>query len=97
MSHTRKIAFVLLCAVATIGGWQQSSSATAVAADEPPVVELASGFTLVEGWCQDICDIECEGGCGQARAVGCSCYWVCENRERGSQICTGAIGVRICL
>jgi uncharacterized protein with HEPN domain len=57
---------------------------------------LASGFVLAEGWCSDICDTECGGECAQARTVGCTCYWVCENQESGEQICTGATGVRIC-
>jgi len=98
MSHTRKIALVLLLAVAAIGGLQQSSSATAIVVDETPAMQLASGFTLVKGWCGDICATSCAGSgdCLDSRTVGCTCYWVCGNQEEGSQICTGAIGVKIC-
>ena len=94
---TRRIALALLLAVAATYGLQQRTTATTTpTAGEHPAVQLASGFTLVEGWCSEICDDQCPSGCAQARTVGCTCYWVCENQEEGSQVCTGAVGVRIC-
>jgi len=93
---TRRIALALLLVVAATHGLQQRTPAASIAAGEQAVVQLASGFTLVGGWCSDVCDDQCPSGCAQSRTVGCTCYWVCENQEEGSQICTGAVGVKIC-
>ena len=92
----RRIAFVLLLVVAASRGLQQRTPAAAVVDGGPPDVQLTAGLTIVEGWCSDICDAQCPSGCAQARTVGCTCYWICEDQDEGSQICTGSVGVKIC-
>ena len=62
---------------------------------EVDLLDVAS-FTLVKGWCTDICDEECNGECAGATAIGCDCYWICENGGDGESHCGGSIGVKIC-
>ena len=97
MPRTRTLALVLFVIAATLGALQQSS----VSADVLPTVDLsdAATYTLVEGWCNDKCDQECgwlNSACDQATAVGCTCFWLCENGDDGESYCGGAIGVKIC-
>ena len=97
MPRTRTFALVLIVIAATIGALQQSS----VSADVLPTVDLsnAATYTLVEGWCSEACDDECarrNSACQSATAVGCTCFWLCENGDDGESYCGGAIGVKIC-
>lgn len=46
--------------------------------------------------CNSVCAQECGGECGTAYTIGCNCYWLCPDGDPGEQLCTGAIGVRIC-
>ena len=95
MSRTRTFALVVLVvSIAVLGASQQSSAL----AEFLPEVDLSDtgSYTLVKGWCSDICDSECNGECATAEAVGCDCYWLCENGDDGRSLCVGAIGVKVC-
>ena len=106
MSQARRIAFlisVLALAPVVSPQWSATPAASVEANEVTPVVGLDTNapddasLTLVEAnWCDDICDEECDGECLDWRPVGCTCYWVCESGQEGSQICMGAIGVSIC-
>ncbi len=96
MSHTRKVAlFLSLVAVVAAGSWQQSSASVSVihASD----VELAA-YSLVAAPCGRACETQCTAhdGCDDWFTIGCNCYWLCMDGNDGSQICIGAIGVKIC-
>jgi len=100
MSHTRKVALVLVIAVSAFAGWQRgAANADPLAVGVPSVDLTATGsYKLVEGWCTEACNDACvdHEGCGQAWAIGCTCYWICQDGKNGETICVGAIGVKVC-
>lgn len=95
MSRTRAVALSLSLAGLVLGITQYSLATIdpPAPADEPRPPAL----TLVKAdWCRDVCNDECGGECDESVSVGCTCYWVCENGEDGSRICTSTIPMMVC-